>query len=199
MHVLEVPVKYYKDLKENIYSVVLALGLIISVSYNLQQSNTNEVLEREVASLKSELVTTDSTLAKHRKSRPAVVSCANNQADYINALINMEKEYKMPNGILQNIAYHESRYNPNAVSHAGAIGIMQIHPRWHKGVNAYDPYESIKYGAKYLQSLYDRFENWEMALAAWNWGQGNLAKHSFRKAPLETRNFIKNVMTGVVT
>jgi len=195
MLVQEVHVKSYKM---KMWDVVMLLGLVVSASYNLQQSNDIIVLEKEVTSLKKELTTSKGTLAKHKEARPAVVSCANNQADYINALINMEKEYKMPNGILQNIAYHESRYNPNAVSHAGAIGIMQIHPRWHKGVNPYKPYESIKYGAKYLQSLYDRFQNWEMALAAWNWGQGNLAKYSYNKAPLETRNFIKNVMEGVV-
>ena len=187
--------KYYKD----VYHTVLLIGLIVSVSFNFQQSHDNELLEKEVASLKSELVVAKTILTKHKEITPVVVSCANNQADYINALINMEKEYNMPNGILQNIAYHESRYNPNAVSHAGAVGIMQIHPRWHKGVNPYDPYASIKYGAKYLQSLYNRFQNWEMALAAWNWGQGNLSKYTLSRAPRETRNFIKNVMTGVVT
>jgi len=195
MPVKEVLVKSYKD---KVLIGTLLLGLIISVCANVKQSYDKEVLEMEIAVLKSELSTSKVALVKHKEARPAVVSCANNQADYINALINMEKEYKMPNGILQNIAYHESRYNPNAVSHAGAVGIMQIHPRWHKGVNAYDPYESIKYGAKYLQSLHDRFGNWEMALAAWNWGQGNLSKYSIKKAPRETRNFIKNVMTGVV-
>jgi len=188
-------VKFYK---EKVYNVATVLLLVMSVSYNIQQFTDKEVLKQEVAQLSSQLMLSKSTIKEHKEKRPTVVSCANNQADYINALINMEKEYDMPNGILQNIAYHESRYNPNAVSHAGAVGIMQIHPRWHKGVNAYDPYASIKYGAKYLQSLYDRFQNWEMALAAWNWGQGNLAKYSYHKAPRETRNFIKNVMEGVV-
>lgn len=176
----------------------MVLGLIISVSYNIQQLSDKEVLKQEVAQLSGNLMVAKASIKEQKESRLAVVSCANNQGDYINALLNMEKEYNMPNGILQNIAYHESRYNPNAVSHAGAIGIMQIHPRWHKGVNPYDPYASIKYGAKYLDTLYKRFNNWEMALAAWNWGQGNLAKYSYNKAPLETRNFIKNVMEGVI-
>jgi len=189
-------VKSYKD---KILIGMMLLGLIISVGSNVKQQYENKVLKLEVASLKSDLNLANTTLTKHKEGRPVVVSCANNQADYINALINMEKKYNMPNGILQNIAYHESRYNPNAVSHAGAVGIMQIHPRWHKGVNAYDPYASIKYGANYLDTLYKRFQNWELALAAWNWGQGNLSKYTLSRAPLETRNFIKNVMTGVVT
>jgi len=186
------------NIKDKILVGIMTLGLLISVGVNVKQSYDNDMLEVEVAYLKGEIDIAKSVLTEHKEKRPIVVSCANNQADYINALVNMEKEYDMPNGILQNIAYHESRYNPNAVSHAGAVGIMQIHPRWHKGVNAYAPYASIKYGAKYLQSLYDRFQNWEMALAAWNWGQGNLAKYSYHKAPRETRNFIKNVMEGVV-
>lgn len=119
------------------------------------------------------------------------------KAAYIEALITMEIKYNMPSGILQNIAYHESRYNPNAVSHKGAIGIMQIHPRWHKNINPYNPYASIRYGAKYLNSLYLKFNDWEIALAAWNWGQGNISKYSFYKAPSETRAFVKNVMVGI--
>ena len=201
MLVQEERVKYFKEL----YDLVIGVALVVSLSINYTQSQTNELLETEVAQLSGDLIVARvdirqayDELDSHLERTPAVVSCANNQSDYINALINMEKKYNMPSGILQNIAYHESRYNPNAVSHAGAVGLMQIHPKWHKDVNPYNPYESIKYGAKYLQSLYDRFGNWKLALAAWNWGQGNLAKHSIKKAPRETRNFIKNVMTGVI-
>ena len=126
-------------MKEKVYHVIVLLGLIVSVSYNVSQYNSNELLGKRVVQLTSELNIAKSSIKTQKAARPTVVSCANNQADYINALINMEKQYKMPNGILQNIAYHESRYNPNAVSHAGAIGIMQIHPRWHKTVNPYNP------------------------------------------------------------
>ena len=196
MLVKEVRVKSYKD---KVLVGILMLGLIISFGANIKQASDKLDLKVQIANLTGDLIMAKADIVEQYEARPAVVSCANNQSDYINALVNMEKEYNMPNGILQNIAYHESRYNPNAVSHAGAIGIMQIHPRWHKTVNAYDPYASIKYGAKYLQTLYNRFGDWKLALAAWNWGQGNLAKHTIRKAPLETRNFIRNVMSGVVT
>lgn len=187
---------------KHIYHAVLLVGLVVSLQFNGIQADNNRALERQVAHLSGDLMMAKEDVVEVNReldNAPAVISCANNQSDYINALINMEKEYNMPRGILQNIAYHESRYNPNAVSHAGAIGLMQIHPRWHKNVNPYNPYESIKYGAKYLDSLHARFGNWKLALAAWNWGQGNLAKHTIVKAPRETRNFIKNVMKGVIT
>jgi len=186
--------KYFKE----IYLSVLTLGLIVSVSYNLKLSSDKQELENIVVAQQIVLKEANKYISYLEKKKSSVITCANNQEDYINALINMENKYNMPKGILQNIAYHESRYNPNAVSHAGAVGIMQIHPKWHKTVNPYNPYESIKYGAKYLDSLYKRFGSWDMALAAWNWGQGNLSKYTYHKAPLETRNFVKNVMTGVV-
>ena len=196
------------QIKDIILLVTLPLLLITAVSNsNLsnelgQEKTQNILLTKSVSELtkdislltkdKTHLVTKMSVMERNNK-----VAHSHNQINYIEALVKMEKKYKMPSGILQNIAYHESRYNPNAISHKGAIGIMQIHPRWHKGVNPYNPFASIKYGAKYLNLLYKQFGSWEVALAAWNWGQGNVRKYTFYKAPRETKAFIKNVMKGI--
>jgi len=174
------------------YNMVVINGL----KHQLHTANTqNEALVVSV----SDLTTTNMHLTTKLTVTKRNIKTAkrHGKAKYIAALLKMEVKYNMPSGILQNIAYHESRYNPNAVSHKGAIGIMQIHPRWHPNINPYDPYASIRYGAKYLNSLYKKFNDWEVALAAWNWGQGNIMRHSFYKAPRETRDFIKNVMKGI--
>jgi soluble lytic murein transglycosylase-like protein len=91
----------------------------------------------------------------------------------------------------------ESDFDPHARSHKGAQGILQIHPKWHPNVNPLDPYAAIPYGAAYLHYLYTRFGDWELALAAWNWGEGNMEKYAFEKAPSETKAFVKKVLSGV--
>lgn len=70
----------------------------------------------------------------------------------------------------------ESGWNPDAESGAGAIGIAQIVPRWHPGVDARDPYASLQYAARLLASHLREFGSERLALAAYNAGAG--AVHS---------------------
>lgn len=104
-----------------------------------------------------------------------------------------ESKYNLPEGLLARIALAESSYNPLAVSPAGAQGLMQIIPRWHPEAEPFDPVHSIWYSAAYMRRLHDRFGSWTEALAAYNWGQGNLSKKGLAAAPLETRNYIEKI------
>ncbi len=114
-------------------------------------------------------------------------------APYLGWFIDAENQYGLPRYLLARVAQAESNYNPNAESHAGAIGLMQIIPRWHPGVDPLDPKASIYYAAQYLRKLYNRFGTWPMALAAYNWGQGNLSSKGFDRAPRETRNYVAKI------
>ena len=68
----------------------------------------------------------------------------------------------------------------------------------------YDPTTNIKYGTYYLRYLHSRFNSWELAIIAYNWGEGNLTKFlaeneyeegDYDSIPVkETRNYIKKVM-----
>ena len=109
--------------------------------------------------------------------------------------------YQLPPGLLSRVAYQESHYNPNAISPVGAQGLMQIMPKWHPNVNPFDPREAIFYGANYLRENFNRFKSWDKALAAYNWGPGNLSNAITQKgnewltiAPAETKNYVKNIM-----
>lgn len=83
----------------------------------------------------------------------------------------------LPDGLLSRVAWQESRYNPEAYNMGStATGMMQIVPRWHPNVDASNPKEAIPYAAGYLAALKYRFGSWSKALAAYNWGPGNLAK-----------------------
>lgn len=101
-----------------------------------------------------------------------------------------EKAFGIPNLLLVEMARKESNFNTKAISNKGAVGIMQIVPKWHPGVNPLDPSQSIMYAAKYLKSLYQQTGSWRGALAAYNWGIGNLNNYGFDKMPMETRDYI---------
>jgi soluble lytic murein transglycosylase-like protein len=82
----------------------------------------------------------------------------------------------------------ESNNNPKAKSKVGATGFMQLMPATAKElkVDINDPQENIEGGSRYLQTLIDRFDSVELALAAYNWGQGNIA-NALRKLKGEGR------------
>ena len=73
----------------------------------------------------------------------------------------------------------ESSFREDAVSSAGAQGLMQLMPRTAAGLgvkNAFDPAENINGGTKYLAQLISRFKDTRLALAAYNTGPGRVKK-----------------------
>lgn len=120
---------------------------------------------------------------------------------YLSLFNTTEKRYGLPESLLLRMGWIESRFNKDAVNaKSGAQGIMQIVPRWHPGVNPLDPAQAIPYAGKYMSELYNKYKNWPKAIAAYNWGLGNLDKLIQTKGeqwrdhlPLETKNYIAQV------
>lgn len=108
-----------------------------------------------------------------------------------------EQQHGLPHNLLVRVAQQESNFNPAVVSSAGAVGLMQIIPRWHPEVDAYDPVASIYYAAGYLRKNYDRFGSWVLALAAYNWGPTVLARDGLENAPRETVNYIAQIVADI--
>lgn len=113
----------------------------------------------------------------------------------------------VPAGLLEAVAYRESRFRAEIIdgrlrSSAGAVGIMQIVPKWHPELGeagALDPSRAIPYAANYLRELRDKFGSWRLALAAYNWGQGNLERVDLADGivgddwPAETRTYVDEI------
>ncbi len=92
----------------------------------------------------------------------------------------------------------ESNFNPRAVSHKGAQGLMQLMPdtaRFMNVTDPFDPEENIKGGTKYLKYLDEIFAgNVELILAAYNAGPGRVIEYNMNVPPYEeTRTYIQRV------
>lgn len=91
----------------------------------------------------------------------------------------------------------ESNYRPRAKSPKGAMGLMQLMPataRAYKVRNPYEPRANIEAGIKHLKSLIDRL-GVELALAAYNAGEGAVKKFKGVPPYRETRNYVSRILT----
>lgn len=105
--------------------------------------------------------------------------------------------YQVPVKLLQAVAKAESNFNSKAVSHAGAIGVMQLMPGTARSLGVSDPYDArqnIMGGAKYLKENLDRFQDVSLALAAYNAGPNRVKEYGGIPPFQETQNYVKKVL-----
>lgn len=128
---------------------------------------------------------------------------AKNAEKYLPLLHNAEMKYGIPRDLLARVAYQESHFRNDIVSGhvtsaAGALGLMQIVPRWHPTVDPLNVPAAIDYAARYLRGLYQQFGLWSTALAAYNYGPGNVAKVPRADWPAETRNYVEQITGDLI-
>lgn len=106
--------------------------------------------------------------------------------------------YTLPEAFIRAVIRVESDYNPGAVSHAGAEGMMQLMPATaaRMGVlDSFDPRQNILGGARYLRVLANTFEgDLILTIAAYNAGEGAVIRHEGIPPYDETRRYVERVL-----
>jgi hypothetical protein len=105
--------------------------------------------------------------------------------------------YGVDASLLAAMANQESGFDSQAVSPAGAQGLMQFMPATAKGlgVNPLDPNSAIDGAARYLSSLTKQFGSTDLALAAYNAGPGTVSRYGGIPPYTETQNYVRSVMS----
>ncbi|MFA7334736.1 MAG: lytic transglycosylase domain-containing protein [Kiritimatiellia bacterium] len=135
---------------------------------------------------------------------------------YLSAIQTAERANGIPGGLLARLLMQESGFKADIIqcrrsSHAGAMGIAQAMPTTAAGPgygapvlrDPCNPAEAIPWAGKYLAGLYRAFGAWDLALAAYNTGPGNVLKsrsgggYWLQKLPTETQKYVADISRDV--
>jgi len=118
------------------------------------------------------------------------------------------RNYRLDPALLAGVIYQESKFNAHARSSSGAIGLMQLLPSTAQGIalhtggtkfrteDLWNPEINVRYGAFYLRRLLNKYEDEELALAAYNAGQRRVDEWLAEGNGIEyaeTRHYVKRV------
>ncbi|MEM7137219.1 MAG: lytic transglycosylase domain-containing protein [Myxococcota bacterium] len=145
--------------------------------------------------------------AKSGKSRPAAKGrsgSSSGQKDphryrrYDNVITEAAELYQLPHSFIRAVMRVESDFNPNVVSRAGAMGLMQLMPKTARSMGVSDPFDArqnILGGARYLRILANRFKgDLILTVAAYNAGEGAVDKYEGIPPYKETQRYVRRVL-----
>jgi soluble lytic murein transglycosylase-like protein len=125
-------------------------------------------------------------------------------AAYLPQISMVESQCGIPTDLLARIAYQECSWRAEVIdgtvkSPAGAVGMFQLMPQYFPGAGV-SWMQDAETAGRYLSQLHRQFNDWQMAVAAYNWGPGNLSRYEQNPSgglPRETKNYVAGVFTDV--
>lgn len=133
------------------------------------------------------------------KSRSKGLASKLKHRPYAAIITEKSNKYGVRVELVHAVIQAESSYNPRAVSHAGAVGLMQLMPATAKRFGVSDsknPRQNIDGGVRYLKFLLNYFDNnLKLAVAGYNAGENAVIRHGRKIPPYkETRRYVTKVM-----
>ena len=177
----------------------LGLGLVVAAGLNAagQPDRPQQIVsvvraDPRTGKLVRSVIVTAKPVAARRAAEDAVGPRGINRA--VEAIAATQS---LPPQLIHSVIKVESNYNPLAVSSKGAQGLMQLMPETARrfGVaNAFDPVDNIQGGTRYLKYLLDLYNgDYNLALAAYNAGEGAVEKYGAVPPYPETINYLIQV------
>jgi soluble lytic murein transglycosylase len=108
------------------------------------------------------------------------------------------RQHQVQPALVKAVIAAESNFDPHAVSHKGAQGLMQLMPGTAEALGVDDPFQpedNVDGGTRYLRALIERYGDLERALAAYNAGPSAVDRHRGVPPYAETRAYVQRVMT----
>jgi soluble lytic murein transglycosylase-like protein len=183
----------------HIKAMIIGLGMAASLS---AQALANEFVlyQHATPGTEPELIAPPTALPPAASSpAPMLVrsDVSYRESLYARAVSDAERRYQLPAHLLRALIWAESRFDPMAISRAGAAGLAQLMPGTARELgimNRHDPIASIDGGARYLRQMLDRFEAVHLALAAYNAGPGAVSKARGIPKNGETPEYVRAVL-----
>jgi soluble lytic murein transglycosylase-like protein len=170
------------------------------VAENKAQSEAQqERKEAAMARVQARLDSHALNVSAVRPSAPISGSMSERRARYRHLIDANAARYGLSPALLHAVIRTESAYKANALSHAGACGLMQLMPgtaaRFNVN-NVWDPAQNIRGGAAYLRFLLDLFDgDLRLALAGYNAGENAVKKYGNEIPPYrETQDYVRKVL-----
>jgi len=163
-------------------------------------TSTDPQADQPADSPAGDLTSIDGIMAAARN----IVGSWHPPAKYADAITQAETANAIPRDMLARLLWQESRYREDIIngtvrSSVGAMGIAQFMPATARelGIDPLDPFQAIPAAGRYLAKLYRMTGTWAQALAAYNWGIGNVLRRGLASAPTETRNYYSTILADV--
>ncbi|NCF29096.1 MAG: transglycosylase SLT domain-containing protein [Gammaproteobacteria bacterium] len=148
----------------------------------------------------SELLVRGKKRVKNRSvsSRHSPGDLKENEKRYTRLIDRVSRELSLDRNLVHAVVRVESAFDPQAVSRAGAVGLMQLMPRTAElyGVrDSRNPTQNIYAGVLHLRKLIQQFNDVVLALAAYNAGENAVINYGYKVPPYpETQNYVRKVL-----